>query len=147
MLAHTAWDFYFSRADREALLQELRVRTRYPPEQIHMRRADGSSLWVMAALAVTDRSELVQGTMIDITGWKRLELRLAATKNPEPATFANNDPKTAALCARLDILLRLVASVINPHVLLSVGRTEMRQILLILEEIKMLIGELEVQRL
>lgn len=34
LLAHSAWDFYFDTADREALFERLRRRRNYPAEEV-----------------------------------------------------------------------------------------------------------------
>lgn len=74
MLAHSAWDFYFDRAERERLIERLRTRGTCPVEEVCMRGRNGMPVWVLATRSVASfaegRPELLQGTVIDITAQK-----------------------------------------------------------------------------
>jgi PAS domain S-box-containing protein len=71
MLAHSAWDFYFDRADREAMIERLRRRRNCHAEEVCLRGRNGVPVWVLATRTVVSfaegRPELFQGTLIDIT--------------------------------------------------------------------------------
>src|SRR6266852_7359354 len=63
MLAQTAWDFYFHRAEREILLDRLRTRGNCPAEEVCLRGRNGVPVWVLATRTVVsfrkDRPELL----------------------------------------------------------------------------------------
>ena len=52
MLAHSAWDFYFNRAEREILLDRLRTPGNNPAEEVCLRARDGAPIWVIARRTV-----------------------------------------------------------------------------------------------
>src|SRR5216684_4084170 len=80
MLAHSAWDFYFDRADREALIKRLRRRGNCPAEEVCLRGRDGAPVWLLATRTVASFAdgvpELLQGTFIDITAQRKAQARL-----------------------------------------------------------------------
>src|SRR5882762_2754832 len=85
MLAHSAWDFYFDRADREALIKRLRRRGNCPAEEVCLRGRNGTPVWLLATRTVASSAdgvpELLQGTFIDITAQKKTQARLRDVKN------------------------------------------------------------------
>src|SRR4029079_16307464 len=52
--AHTTWEFYHSRADRERLLTELQQQVRLVSHEFCYRHKDGSSVYVLANLSLED---------------------------------------------------------------------------------------------
>ena len=81
MLAHCdAWDFYFSRAEREILIDRLRTQGISPVEEVCLRARGGTPIWVTARRTVASYvdgvPELLQGTFVDITAQKKAEARL-----------------------------------------------------------------------
>jgi PAS domain S-box-containing protein len=87
MLAHSAWDFYFDGADREALIKRLRRRGNCPAEEVCLRGRNGAPVWLLATRTVASSAdgvpELLQGTFIDITAQKKTQARLRDVKNGE----------------------------------------------------------------
>src|SRR5260370_10230471 len=52
MLAHSAWDFYFDRADREAMIQRRIRRRNCPAEEVCLRDRNGVPVWFWATRTV-----------------------------------------------------------------------------------------------
>jgi PAS domain S-box-containing protein len=153
MLAHSAWDFYFDRADREQLLERLRRERNCPAEEVCLRHSNGMPAWVLATRSVVSLAyghpELLQGTVIDITAQKKAQASLASVKAVTSSASRPEREKseTAALSQRLATLLQRASQAIQPENLLQTGRPEIQEFLLVLEEMKMLMSELEVLRL
>ncbi len=89
MLAHSAWDFYFDRIEREALIDRLRSRGSCAAEEVCLRGKDGLPVWVLTTRSVASfkegRPDLLLGTVIDITAQKKARanlLRLAIALIP-----------------------------------------------------------------
>ena len=80
MLAHSAWDFYFNRAEREILIDRFRTPGTGSAEEVCLRARDGEPIWVMARRTVASYvdgvPELLQSTFIDITAQKKAQARL-----------------------------------------------------------------------
>jgi PAS domain S-box-containing protein len=80
VLAHSAWDFYFDRAEREKLIERLRSSSKetYSPEEVRLRGKNGIPVWVLATRSVASfadgRPELLQGTVIDVTAQKTSQI-------------------------------------------------------------------------
>ena len=74
MLAHSAWDFYFDRADREAMIGRLRRRRNYHAEEVCLRGRNSLPVWVLATRTVVSfaegRPELFQGELPSILSGK-----------------------------------------------------------------------------
>jgi PAS domain S-box-containing protein len=153
MLAHSAWDFYFDRADRELLLERLRRQRDCPAEEVCLRHSNGMPVWVLATRSVVSLAyghpELLQGTVIDITAQKKAQASFASIK--EGASSASRPERekaeTAALSQRLAVLLQRASQALQPDNLPRMRRPEIQEFLLVLEEMKMLMSELEVLRL
>jgi len=73
-------DFYFTLADREALLARLSAQRTLTNYGVRLHRKDGSPVWVLVNLALVEDEQgapaLFQGTMVDITELKRAEERI-----------------------------------------------------------------------
>jgi PAS domain S-box-containing protein len=150
MLAHSAWDFYFDSADREQLLERLRRQRYCPAEEVCLRHSNGMPVWVLATRSVVSvaygHPELFQGTLIDITAQKKAQASLVGIKDaPSSAGRPEREKvETAALSQRLAVLLQRASQAIQPEKLFQTGRPEIQEFVLVLEEMKMLMSELEV---
>jgi len=153
MLAHSAWDFYFERAEREALIERLRKRRNCPAEEVCLRGRNGVPVWVLATRAVVSlaegRPELFQGTLIDITPQKKAQARLRRNKDAESSVSApkGEGARMADLCQRIEVILRRVSKSLQPENLSQIDRAEMQECLRALEQMKMLMSELELLHL
>ena len=153
MLAHTAWDFYFDRANREILLDQLRKRRDCPAEKVILRHSSGTPVWVLATCSVVSpaygRPELLQGTLIDIASPKSAHSSLGGIQDSTTSsdTTDGEHSEIANLSQRLTILLGRASRALQPDNLPQMGRSEIKDVLLVLEEMKMLMSQLEVLRL
>jgi PAS domain S-box-containing protein len=153
MLAHSAWDFYFDRADREALIERLRRRRNCPAEEVCLRGRNGAPVWLLATRTVASLADgvpaLLQGTFIDITAQKKAQARLRDVKNGESsATMPEGESaRMADLSQRIRNILRRVSKSLQPDNLSQIDRAEMQECFLALEQMKMLISELEILHL
>jgi PAS domain S-box-containing protein len=153
MLAYSAWDFYFNRAEREILIDRLRAPGNNPAEEVCLRARDGAPIWVIARRTVASYvdgvPELLQGTFIDITAQKKAQAPFGGISEATSSAGRREGEKveTAALSQRLAALLQRASQAIQPENLAQMGRAEIQEFLLILEETKMLMSELEVLRL
>lgn len=151
VLKQSAWDFYFDKSEREALLNSLQEHRNYHAEEIRLRARSGLPVWVLATRTVASvaygKPELLQGTLIDITAQKNsAQPGLPGTKIPKPQTRLPERTSGALpdLSDRLRILLRRANRTIQPNNLTRIGKPEIREFLLVLEEMKMLMSDLEV---
>jgi PAS domain S-box-containing protein len=153
ILVRTAWDFYFDRSDREILLERLLNQRDCPAEEVLLRHSSGAPVWVLATRSVVSpahgRPELLQGTLIDIPSPKSAQSSLGATQAASrfPEMTEGEDSEIVNLSQRLTILLRRASRALEPDALSQMGRPEIKEFLLVLEEMKMLISQLEVLRL
>jgi PAS domain S-box-containing protein len=153
MLAHSAWDFYFDRADREQLLERLRRQRDCPAEEVCLRHSNGMPVWVLATRSVVSLAyghpDLLQGTVIDITAQKKAQASFGSIREVTSSASRPEREKveTAALSQRLAVLLQRASQALQPDNLPRMGRPETQEFLLVLEEMKMLMSELEVLRL
>jgi PAS domain S-box-containing protein len=140
MLAHSAWDFYFHRAEREILIDRLRTRGHCPAEEVCLRGRNGVPVWV---------PELLQGTAIDITAQKKAQARLRDTKGGQSsATMPEGESaRMADVSQRMRNILRRVSKSLQPDNLSRIDRAEMQEFFLALDQMKMLMSELEIIRL
>ena len=153
MLAHSAWDFYFDRADREAMIDRLRRRRNSHAEEVCLRGRNGLPVWVLATRTVVsfaeDRPELFQGTLIDITAQKKAQASLRQNENAEPSVRmpTGEGARMAELSERIGNILRRVSKSLQPENLSKIDRAEIKECLLALEQVKMLMSELELLHL
>ena len=153
MLAHSAWDFYFDRADREAMIERLRGRRNWPAEEFCLRGRNGVPVWVLATRTVVSfaegRPELFQGTLIDITAQKKAQASLRQNENAEPSVRmpTGEGARMAELSKRIGNILRRVSKSLQPENLSQIDRPEIKECLLALEQVKMLMSELELLHL
>jgi PAS domain S-box-containing protein len=160
MLAHCdAWDFYFSRAERESLIDRLRTQGISPVEEVCLRARGGTPIWVTARRTVASYvdgvPELLQGTFVDITAQKKAEARLrdilggessGATPEGESARISDL-PQLSDLSQRIGNILRRVNKSLHPDSLPQIDRAEMQECYVALEQMKILMSELEILRL
>jgi len=153
MLAHSAWDFYFNRAEREILLDRLRTRGSCPPEEVCMKAWNGTPIWVLArrtvASFVDGLPELLQGTLIDITAQKKAQARLRDIKGGQSSgtMTEGKSARIADLSQRIGNILRSVSKSLQPDNLSQIERAEIQECFIALEQIKMLLSELEILHL
>ena len=153
MLAHSAWDFYFNRAEREILLDRLRTKGSCPSEEVCLKANNGAPIWVLArrTMASFDGShpELLQGTLIDITAQKKAQARprdIKAGQSPG-AMPAGESARAVDLSQRIGNILRRVSKSLQPDNLSQIDRAEIQECFIALEEMKMLVSELEILHL
>ncbi len=153
MLAHSAWDLYFNRAEREILIDRLRTPGNNPAEEVCLRARDGAPIWVIArrtvASFVDGVPELLQGTFIDITAQKKAQARLRDIKGGQSsATMSEGESaRVAELSQRIGNILRRVSKSLQPDNLPHINRAEIQECFLALEQMKMLMSELEILHL
>jgi two-component system, cell cycle sensor histidine kinase and response regulator CckA len=72
-----AQQFYYSPEERHQFLKDLQREGSLVNSELHLRRKDGSSIWVVENVAATRDEQgnltLIEGTMVDITAHKRAE--------------------------------------------------------------------------
>jgi PAS domain S-box-containing protein len=164
VLAGTAWDFYFDKADREAFITPLRVVENYSGEEGIFRQKSGTPIYVLSTRVVASRKdnrpELVLSTSIDITEQKRLEQRVRelsksilylpdGTVRGESHTFTSvsAEPKLARVFEELGALLRRVNESLRPDKFGILGRSDAQDFILVVERMKVLVQQLEILRL
>jgi len=148
MLAHSAWDFYFDRTEREVLIHRLRSRGDCPAEEICFRNKNGLPVWVLSTRTVADfkdgQPEMLISTAIDVTAQRKAHTRLRETKEPIAGRPNIERDRLVEMSEMLGSLLQRVNQALRPDNLPQMGRTEIREFLLLLEEMKMLMSELEI---
>jgi PAS domain S-box-containing protein len=153
MLHHTAWDFYFDRQDRLNLLHRLRRSIDYPAEEVCLRKADGSSVWVLTMrttpLRGSNRPECFQATIIDISARKKLEQQLHELEFATGFVSQNggSNSKELPFSTKVSSLLRALNEALQPANLLNIEKNQIQEIVRTLEALKMLVIELEILRL
>ena len=164
VLARTAWDFYFDRADREAFISPLRVVENYSGEEGVFRHTSGAPISVMNTRIIASRKnnrpELILGTSIDITEQKRLEKRVRELsksilslpdQTPGDAshifTSLSAEPGLTTVFEELGALLSRVNESLRPDKLGLVGRSDAQDFILVVERMKVLVQQLEILRL
>ena len=153
MLAHSAWDFYFDRADREALIDRLRARESCPAEEVCLRGRSGEPVWVLTTRTVVStadgRPELLLGTAIDITAQKKAQTRPYDGKDAKPVSSVpeSEGARMADLSQKLATLLCCVSKTLQPSNLPKTDKAEIRECVLALEQMKMLMSELQLLHL
>ena len=153
LLAHSAWDFYFDRAEREAIIDRLRTRGNCPAKEVCLRGRNGTPVWALATRTVVSfaegRPELFQGTLIDITAQKKAQARLRGIKATESTVRMpeSENARLADFSERIGNILRRVSKSFRPENLSQFDRAEMQECLRALEQVKMLMSELEIHLL
>jgi len=162
VLAKTAWDFYFDRAEREAFISPLRVVENYSGEQLVLRHKSGASMYVigtrMVASRKNNRPELVLGTSIDITEQKRLERRVQElsksilrlpdqTPNGEAQSIPAEPVELVEVFEELESLLHRVNRSLRPDRSGILGRSDTQEFIVAVERMKVLVQQLEILRL
>jgi PAS domain S-box-containing protein len=153
VLAHSAWDFYFNRAEREKLIERLRTPGTGTSlaEEVRLRGRNGMPVWVLATRSVVSfahgRPELLQGTAIDITPRKTSQVSFWPSKTAESSSSAleGKAARMADLSRRIRDILRRVGTSLQPDSLSKIDRTEMQECFLALEQAKVLMSELELR--
>ncbi len=82
MLGRDALDLFAAHAERERWLQRLRVTRSLPDFEHQLKRRDGRLVWVIESASLVDggdgHPEIIEGTVIEITGRKEAEEQVAA---------------------------------------------------------------------
>jgi PAS domain S-box-containing protein len=147
MLAHSAWDFYFDRAERKILVERLSMRGHCPAQELCLRGKNGP-VWVLATLTVVSFAngvpELLQSTAVDITAQKKAQaLRDGRGGQSSGVTPEGESARIADLSQRIRNILRRVSKSLQPDNLLKIDKTEMQECFFALEQAKLLMSELE----
>jgi diguanylate cyclase (GGDEF)-like protein/PAS domain S-box-containing protein len=93
VLAHSAWDLFFNREDREAFLVRLKEKGSLTNFEVRIRRRDGTSVWALeneTLIPGKDGADLVEGSLIDITERKAAEERVEFHAYHDPLTGLPN---------------------------------------------------------
>ncbi len=93
VFAHSAWDLFFNREDREASLARLKEKGSLTNFEVRIRRRDGTSAWALeneTLIPGKDGADLVEGTLIDITERKLAEERIEFHAYHDPLTGLPN---------------------------------------------------------
>ncbi|HWW92443.1 MAG TPA: PAS domain S-box protein [Vicinamibacteria bacterium] len=93
VLAHSAWDLFFNREDREAFVARLKEKGSLTNFEVRIRRRDGTSLWALeneTLIPGKDGADLVEGTIIDITERKVAEEKIEFHAYHDPLTGLPN---------------------------------------------------------
>jgi PAS domain S-box-containing protein len=152
MLKHTAWDFYFHKAERETLVHQLQTRRNSPTEQVCMRHNNGTPVWILGTRTVVSfaqgRPDLLQGTLIDITMQRKARALLEDIDTALSAGMPRGEnAQVADLAQRLAALLLRARTTLRPENLSQIGKAEIQQFILDLEQMKMLMSELAILNL
>jgi len=164
VLATTAWDFYFDRADRDALIAPHHVVENYSGEQGIFRHRSGSPICVMHTRVVGKRINgnpaLVLATSIDTTEQRKLTEQVRELSQgtlelsdrtsepmPRPPTPFFAEPELATVSEELNALLRQVNESLRPGKLTLMSRADTQDFVLVVERMKVLLQRLEIIRL
>jgi PAS domain S-box-containing protein len=117
VLAHSAWDVYFDRAEREKLIERFRNSSKgtYPPEEVCLRGKNGMPVWVLATRSVASfadgQPELLQGTVINVGAEKTSQMNSRRNRIPESAAGIpeGKGVRMADLSRRIGNILRRVS--------------------------------------
>ncbi len=78
LLGHNAAEFYWSPAERDELVERLVRDRRVDAMEVRLRHASGEMLWALgSAQFADDEPDVVEGSVLDITGRKRGEAEIA----------------------------------------------------------------------
>ena len=82
-------DFYYSHEDRARFLEKLEAEGRLTNHELHWRRKDGSSIWLLTNVSLINQTpsgqRIIEGTLVDIT-----ERKLAEAENSRLAAIVNS---------------------------------------------------------
>jgi PAS domain S-box-containing protein len=149
MLARSAWDLYFNRAEREILIDRLRTSGNSSAEEVCLRAGDGTPIWVIARRTVASYvggvPELLQGTFIDITAQKKAQERLRDIIGGQSssATPEGESTRISDLSQRIGNILQRVNKSLHADSLPQMDRAEMQEFFVALAQMKMLMSDLE----
>jgi PAS domain S-box-containing protein len=158
--AHSAWEFYFDRADREATITPTSV-VESDGDILRLRHRTGKPVWVKATRTVLSRRngqpKLIQATFIDISKEKQQR-----ESSPDGAThprasdgiesaaslFSTSEiPALGAVIDEIAILARTLNEAVRPDGLAYAGKDEVREIFRVIDRMKMSLAQLEILRL
>jgi len=85
VLAHRVLDFYYSTEDRDLFRGRLKAQGHLTNLEMRLRHKNGSPLWLIANLSLTSQaaggSQIIEGTLVDITERKQAEQALAQERD------------------------------------------------------------------
>ena len=158
VLARSAWDFYFDPGDRDAVISQSEVLENHTGQELRLRQRNGTPRWVKVTRVVIsrdhDRPELLQGTLIDITEQKNavghlweIARGLPGGGPPKESAGASLPRKTGTVIEEIQGLRRSMNESLRPDKLRRLSRTEVRDVVLRVERLKVLLEDLEILRL
>ncbi len=164
VLAGTAWDFYFDRADRDALITPNHVVETYSGKEGIFRHRSGAPICIMHTRVVGKRINgnpaLVLATSIDITEQKKLTKQVRELSQstlalpdqtsepmPRPPTPFSAEPELATVSEELNALLCQVNESLRPGKLTLMSRADAQDFVLVVERMKVLVQHVEILRL
>ena len=82
LIGTQADDLYFEKGDREAFLSRLRKYGHFSSVEVCLRRKDGTPVWLLESVSLVHdgEQEVLEGTLIDISGRKLTENALAESE-------------------------------------------------------------------
>ncbi len=120
MLTRRTQDLYFDLGVRTEFVTRLRANQFLTNYELQMRRADGSTVWILENVALLQEhgEEILEGTLIDITERKRIEEALRASEANYRTLIGHLDQ---AIFLK-DRALRYIT--VNPVFCAAVGKTQ-----------------------
>jgi diguanylate cyclase (GGDEF)-like protein/PAS domain S-box-containing protein len=114
LMRDTAANLYFDPAERDLFIARLRAAGRIDGFEFRLRRKDGSALWILENVAFRPaqdgEADLIEGTLVDITGRKAAESQIAYQAHhdalsglPNRALFCDRVAQSLAKSRRTDI--------------------------------------------
>ena len=86
VMDHRAADFYYSEDERRRFLERLSIEGSLSNYELRLRRKDGSPLWTIASVRCATQestpSQVIEGTLVDITTRKLAEAEMAERHRP-----------------------------------------------------------------
>lgn len=91
LLKKSSHDLYFSKQEREKYITQLRKKGSVKNYELLNKKKDGSKIWILANVELfkEGKSEIVQGTLIDISEKKRAEEQLLKQADKYRKLFEN----------------------------------------------------------
>ena len=148
VLVHSAWDFYFDRSQREALIEQLKLHGNCPAEEVYYRDRNGRPILLLISRSLAgEQPALILS--VAIGGAAQDNVRLE-----EPQAYASTargqsagQDQIADVSEKVSRLLHRATQILQEDNLPKMSKAEIREVLFVLEEIKMLMSELEILRL
>jgi len=152
VLAHSAWDLYLNRRDRDDAIQPDRVAENHAPQEFPFRHKTGKPIWLRFTRTVVSRKnhrpELLLVTAVDVTELRQLkaqfrELSMESGAGPTPKT----DSSVRTLTQDLTSHLQTVNLALRPENLEMLSKVDLQQFIKSVERMKVLMEELMMNQL